>query len=109
MKHLETCINRLIFFNEMDRIQTLHPTGKQGVNIEKEKYGIIRHAILKYLDSEKLSFSSLKISVEKTLENKFDGSIGWYVETVKLDLEARNIIKRIPDTKPQLYQLVSSE
>jgi len=44
-------------------------------------------------------------NIKKQLKNKFQGSIAWYVEVVKLDLEARKIIKRIPKTKPQLYRL----
>jgi len=31
--------------------------------------------------------------------------MNWYVETVKLDLEARNVIERAIDTTPQLYIL----
>jgi len=29
-----------------DKIQTLHPEGKQGVNISRAKYDMIHHAIL---------------------------------------------------------------
>ena len=32
---------------------------------------------------------------------EFRGSIGWYTTIVKLDLEARGLIDRIPDKKPQ--------
>jgi len=32
---------------------------------------------------------------------EFRGSIGWYTPKVKLDLEARGPIERIPDKKPQ--------
>ena len=31
---------------------------------------------------------------------------GWYLTTVKLDLEARNIIERIPNKSPQQLRLV---
>ena len=36
---------------------------------------------------------------------KFDGSISWYVTTIKLDLEARGIIERIPKKRPQTLKL----
>ena len=47
-------------------------------------------------DGSKDASSSL---VEK-LQNKFDGKIVWYMVSVKLDLEARHIIERIPKTTP---------
>ena len=50
--------------------------------------------------------SNIVQAVKDRLENTFEGSIGWYVETVKLDLVAREIIERIPRTKPQLYRLI---
>ena len=89
----------------MNKILTLHPDGKKGVNIDKEKYDTIRIVIIELLESTESTFTMLNDSIKKKLENKFEGSIGWYVETVKLDLEARNIIERIPKTKPQLYRL----
>jgi hypothetical protein len=89
----------------MDKILTKHPEGKKGVNISKEKYDIIRKAIIESLREDELTFSSLNEKVKKKLENKFEGSIGWYVETVKLDLEANNVIERIPKTKPELYRI----
>jgi len=36
---------------------------------------------------------------------KFKNSIGWYVESVKLDMEAGKIIERIPRTSPQKYSI----
>ena len=38
---------------------------------------------------------------------KFYGSIAWYAETVKLDLEARKLIERT-SSKPQKYRLKST-
>jgi hypothetical protein len=90
----------------MEKILTKHPEGKKGVNISKEKYEIIRKAIIELLEKEELTYSQLANSVKKKLENRFEGSINWYVETVKLDLEAKKIIERIPETKPQLYRLM---
>jgi hypothetical protein len=87
---------------------TLHPEeGKSGVNISKQKYDVIRSAILKALAGEDdLTFSELGDAVGSQLEGKFDGSIGWYYTTVKLDLEARGVIERIPGSRPQRIRLV---
>ena len=88
-----------------DRILTLHPEGKQGVNISKKKYDTMRQAIIDCLSQgEELTYFQLAIAVEERLADQFDGSIRWYFTTVKLDLEARHIVERT-SSKPQLIQL----
>ena len=88
------------------KIRTLHPEKKQGVNISKEKYDVIRNAILCVLQSEKeMTFMKLSRAVEKEVNGTFDGSVTWYVTTVKLDMEARGEIKRVPNSRPQLVKL----
>lgn len=89
-----------------DMIRTLHPDKKQGVNISKEKYEIIREAILCVLQEQKeITFMNLSRAVEKEVNGSFEGSVTWYVTTVKLDLEARGKIKRVPNSRPQLVKL----
>lgn len=89
-----------------DKIRTLHPEKKQGVNISKEKYDVIRKAILCVLQTEKeITFMKLSRAVEKEVNGNFDGSVMWYVTTVKLDMEARGEIKRVPSSRPQLVKL----
>lgn len=90
-----------------DMVKTLHPQKKQGVNISKEKYEIIRKAIMTELRTNKeMTFMKLSRAVEKEVRGKFDGSVMWYVTTVKLDLEARGEVKRVPNSRPQLVRLV---
>jgi hypothetical protein len=90
-----------------DMIRTLHPDKKQGVNISREKYEIIRNAILCVLQTQKeITFMNLSRAVEKEVNGTFEGSVTWYVTTVKLDLEARGQIKRVPKSRPQLVKLV---
>jgi len=90
-----------------NRIRTLHPEKKQGVNIGTEKYEIIRKAILSILCAQKeMTFMKLTRAVEKEVDGKFEGSVTWYVTTVKLDLEARGEVKRVPHSRPQLIKLV---
>jgi hypothetical protein len=89
-----------------EKIRTLHPEKKQGVNISREKYDIIRNAILCVLKEQKeISFMKLSRAVEKEVNGNFDGSVTWYVTTVKLDLEARGEIKRVQNSRPQLVRL----
>jgi hypothetical protein len=90
-----------------DTIHTLHPEKKQGVKISKEKYEIIRKAILATLHKQReMTFMNLSRAVEKEVNGNFDGSVTWYVTTVKLDLEARGMVKRVPNSRPQLVKLV---
>jgi hypothetical protein len=90
-----------------DMVRTLHPEKKQGVNISKEKYEIIRKAIMGILRAQKeISFMNLSRAVEKEVNGKFEGSVMWYVTTVKLDLEARGTLKRVPNSRPQLVRLI---
>lgn len=91
-----------------EKIQTLHPAGKQGVNISREKYDTIREAILSVLtEHTEIPFQELPQAVERHLTDDFDGSISWYVTTVKLDLEARGLIVRVPKASPQRLRLAS--
>ena len=89
-----------------DKILTQHPQGKRGVNIDRAKYDAVRDAIMEALGGGELTHRELLAGVEQALEGSFDGSIGWYMETVKLDLEARGLIAR-DDAKPQRYRLLA--
>ena len=89
-----------------DTIRTLHPKKKQGGNISREKYETIRKAILCVLQTRKeITFMNLSRAVEKQVNGNFDGSVMWYVTTVKLDMEARGEIKRVTNSRPQLVKL----
>jgi len=76
-----------------EKITTLHPEGKKGVNIDKDKYEMMKDAILAILhESGEITFGGLMELIEKRLAGKFDGSISWYCTNIKLDLEARKTI-----------------
>lgn len=89
-----------------ERILTKHPQGKSGVNISREKYDLIKGSIVASLRAnEGMTFRDLTQDVQVKLADRFDGSIPWYVTTVKLDLEARGVIERIPKSSPQRLRL----
>lgn len=56
----------------------------------------MKKAILKVLAKGGLTHDKLTSAVEKELKGKFEGSIPWYMEGTKLDLEARGILERVP-------------
>ena len=62
----------------------------------KQKYDTIRKSILDSLGKNEMSYSNIAQAVKDGLVNSFQGSIEWYVEVVKLDLEEIKLIERIP-------------
>jgi hypothetical protein len=87
-----------------EKILTKHPLGKLGRNISKQNYETLKEAILSALQNTELTHTELFNQLNKSLKGEFSGNISWYGETVKLDLEARNIIERTT-SKPQKYRL----
>ena len=84
------------------RILTRHPEGKQGVNIRREKYDAMKVAILRSVRSRgEAPLQVVREEVQNDLQGSFEGSVSWYLTTVKLDLEARGILERVPGKRPQ--------
>lgn len=89
-----------------DKILTLNFEGKKGVNIAVSKYEQIKSVILDTLhDTPGITLDQLFDRAEAVLTGHFDGKIGWYVMSVKLDLEVRGIIERVPKASPQKLRL----
>lgn len=78
--------------------------------LNKEKYDHIRAAILDVLgpDPSGTTFSELERRVADRLRERDvpsalfpkPGSVRWYVKAVQLDLEARELIERVPGARP---------
>jgi len=88
-----------------NKILTLHPLGKNGKNIDSDAYDLFKEAIINSLQNKELTHDELMNYLNNKLKDNFSKNIGWYGETVKLDLEARKIIGRT-STKPQKYKLI---
>lgn len=81
--------------------------GKQPTRIDRWKYEAVRAAILAALPraGDGVLFSELPSLVAKLLtadERARLGSVMWYTTTVKLDLETRGEIRRLPGTPQRL-------
>ncbi len=91
------------------KIQLQHPTGKKAISMDKEKYDVLKKSILNILKTkgEFTHTEILKAVLEDFKKNKikFEGSIEWNMEWVKLDLEARKEIKRV-NTSPLKFAVV---
>lgn len=89
------------------RIQTLHPDPeKSGPRIDKAKYDAVRKAILRAVPrrGDGLAFKELSARVRELLPGRALedlGSVSWYTTTIKLDLEARGELQRVPGARPQ--------
>ena len=88
-----------------EKILTKHPQGKNGVRISKNKYEIIKSTMIRCLSTKDLTHLESTNCVNERQRETFEGSINWYIETVKLDLEARNIIERVKEMKTEVYRL----
>jgi hypothetical protein len=93
--------------HDEDRVQTLNPDPKKsGPRILRWKYEAVRRAILNALPMAEpgLPFRDLTGAVRDRLGEDELGTLGsasWYVITVKLDLEARGEVSRLPGGGPQ--------
>lgn len=80
--------------------------------LKEEKYSVIREAILAVLPddpgAEAMTFAELEAGVTAHLDANDvpkelfpkPGSVRWYTKAVQLDLEAREIIERVPGRSP---------
>jgi uncharacterized membrane-anchored protein YjiN (DUF445 family) len=90
-----------------ETIQTLHkdPAKKNKV-VDLEKYILIRDAILEILADCEPTQAELMDQLKEKIDQSFEGNVPWYGETVKLDLEARELVERVGN-KPVRYRLIA--
>ncbi len=82
-----------------------------GTRIDRKKYEAVRAAMLKAVPREpaRLPYKLLAEAVADRLpggEIPGGGAILWYVTVVKLDLEARGLLRRVPGQRPMQVQRV---
>lgn len=90
-------------------IELKHPKGKQSIIMDKTKYELLKKAFLNYLKKNgESNYTEIWQAIAEDFTNrkiKFEGSVQWHMEWIKLDLEANNLIERIPSTIPKRYAL----
>ena len=92
-----------------ERVLTLHPSGKQGVRIERVKYDAMVAALLAVTPATApgVPFRGLADRVRPHLPAEVfpaGVSVSWYVTTVKLDLEARGALRRLKGSPQRLVR-----
>jgi hypothetical protein len=98
--------------NADDRILTRNITkGAAGKRISRALYDATRAGILALLPArgEGMLFTDLMKAMKRRVPpDVFAGaSVPWYTTTVKLDLEARGLIERVPGAHPQRLRRVT--
>lgn len=83
--------------------------GRQATRIARWKYDLLRQAILDAvpLGAEGLAFKDLPREVERRLaadERDGLGSVSWYTTVVKLDLEVKGELRRLPGSPQRLVR-----
>ena len=84
--------------------------GKQPTRIERWKYDLVRSAIFAVIPKniEGIEFRDLPALVEERLDPsdlEILGAVSWYTTTVKLDMEVKGEIERVPGSKPQRLRI----
>lgn len=91
-----------------ERIQLTHPEGKKLSSIDISKYLTIKDAILHCLsDGVPVTQTELSQRVKSHIEASgagFEGSIAWYTESVKLDLESKGMVLRLKEKQKVLFR-----
>ncbi len=85
-------------------------SGGKPTRILRWKFDAMRDAILASVgnDEQGTPFRDLRGGISAALDRSLDatrreefGSVGWYLMTVKLELEVRGEIERVPGASPQ--------
>lgn len=93
-------------------VQTQHPDGsKELPRISEAKYQAVKRAILQAVPTTTagIRFGDLPTRVADLLPasaRETLGAVSWYETVVKLDLEARGEIERVPSSRPQRIRRV---
>ena len=84
--------------------------GKTAKKITAHKFNLVREKILRVISQsgESVAFADLPGLVASELTSAQEeelGSVAWYVTTVKLELEMRGELERLPSVTPQRLRL----
>lgn len=94
------------------KVQLIHPAGKNAPAISRETFDLFEKAIIAVLQQHQpLTFTALADRVEDYLllnKIEFTGSIPWYSVCVKLHLEATGIIMTKTERGTKMYYLKQS-
>lgn len=86
-----------------DQFEALSPHGNQSTIVNAEKYLSVREIVLDVLPTTEpgLTLKELDAHVaERVPDGLFERGTAWWTTTVKLDLEARGLVRRYGKRSP---------
>ena len=93
--------------NENEVIWTYRPDGKKGVQIARAQYNLLVSFILSTLDrGEEMTLQQLLEKAQAEISESIDADVAWFTLQVKLDLEARDLVRVVsPAHNKRLFLL----
>lgn len=92
-----------------EKIQLVHPTGKNAPRISTETYMLISDAIVQVLQQHQpLSFADMAREVRHYVQTntpEFTGSIEWFTVSVKQHMEAEGVIETVLEKGRKMHRL----
>lgn len=87
-----------------------HPANKRTLRIDGEKYQTVYQAFRAIVTNAEQEYVLEEVTdaIESALKDSFDGSVRWHLNAIKLDLEARGLIERVPNEQPQRFRVLRS-
>ncbi|HEY3405446.1 MAG TPA: hypothetical protein VGK59_18815 [Ohtaekwangia sp.] len=77
-------------------IWTYRPDGKKGTQISRAQYNLLASFILNVLNAhEEVTLQQLLEKAQAEISESIDSDVAWYILQVKLDLEARDLVRVI--------------
>ncbi len=91
---------------KQDEILTLHPDGEVGTLLSLQLYTMIKDAIVEiFLNQATATLDEIISQSEKKLSIKTEEPVHALIPIVCLDLEARDYLERLPDSKPLQFRM----
>ena len=92
-----------------DKIQLVHPAGKNAPRISMETYMLISDAIVKVLQQHQpMSFADMAREVRHYVQSntpEFTGSVEWFTVSVKQHMEAEGLIETVVEKGRKMHRL----
>ncbi len=97
----------------MDKVQLVHPEGKQAISMQRSKYDMLCASLLDCLKiKQPLTFKEILDAVAGDLKKKklvVQGKLEWNLFWVTLDLVAKNKINKDRSVTPILYTILPAQ
>lgn len=92
--------------HKTETVEYLNSDGSPGGRLDRAKYQAVRAVLLDVIpaDDEGVPYAELAAHVQERVPAEMlpaKGSASWLATTVKLDLEGRRVIERVPGSAPQ--------